>query len=113
MLARRMASRRPRPSARSWLVWSICRMAFFLMTANSTRMPSAEKMFSDCPSKMSERIAKGRVSGSARRMVMGCSQDSNCAARVRYMKTMASRKASMNERPALAISLVRPIGAAR
>ena len=57
-------------------------------------------------------MANGSVSGSASRMVTGCSQDSNCAARVRYMKTMASRKASRNALPALAISFDRPIGMA-
>ena len=35
--------------------------------------------------------AKGTVSGSDSRIVIGCSHDSNCAASTRYMK--------MNERP--------------
>ena len=71
-------------------------------------MPSIEKMFSDWPKRMSESSAKGRVSGSASRMVKGCTQDSNCAARIRYMKMKAMRKATMKALPAFAISFERP-----
>ena len=55
-------------------------MEFFFTTAKSTSTPKREKMFSDCPKMTSESRAKGSVSGSERRMVMGCSQDSNWAA---------------------------------
>ena len=40
--ARRIASSRGTPSRRSALVWSTCKIAFFLTTPKSTRMPSAE-----------------------------------------------------------------------
>ena len=48
-------------------------------------------MLSDCPKMMIDSSAKGSVSGSDVRIVTGCSHDSNCAARIRYMK--------MSERP--------------
>ena len=67
-----------------------------------------EKMFTDWSKRMRERMAKGRVSGSASRMVKGCIQLSNCAARMRYMKMKAIMKATMKALPALAISLERP-----
>jgi hypothetical protein len=66
-------------------------------------------MFSDCPVMMIESSANGSVSGSDRRIVIGCSHDSNCAARIRYMKTSESTNAirkfcaarpSSRERPA-------------
>ena len=68
------------PAARSWLVWSICKIEFFFTTANSTRMPNSEKMFSDWSKISSDTSANGSVSGSDSRIVIGCSHDSNCAA---------------------------------
>ena len=56
-------------------------------------MPSDVKMFTLCPKTRIERSANGTVSGSASRIVTGCSQLSNCAARIRYMKTKDSPKA--------------------
>ena len=53
---------------------------------NSTRMPSAEKMLTDWFSTTSDSSANGTVSGSDSRMVIGWTQLSNCAARIRYMK---------------------------
>ena len=82
------------PVAFSWLAWSICRIEFFFTTPNSTSRPSAEKMFSDCRNTMIESSAKGSVSGSDSRIVIGCSHDSNCAARIRYMNTSDSTNAS-------------------
>ena len=40
-------------------MWSICRMEFFLTIPKSTRMPSAEKMLSDCWKMMMETSANG------------------------------------------------------
>ena len=50
-------------------------------------------MFSDCPVMMIDSSANGNVSGSDSRIVTGCSHDSNCAARIRYMNTSDSPKA--------------------
>ncbi len=61
-------------------------------------------MSSDCPSISSDRIANGTVSGSASKIVIGCSQDSNCAARIRYMKMNDIPKARMKALPVRAIS---------
>ena len=104
LLPCRMASQRECPSARSWLVWSIWRIEFFFTTPNSTRMPSIEKMSSDDLSISSEISANGTVSGSASRIVIGCSHDSNCAARIRYMKMNDRPKAMRNASPVRAIS---------
>ena len=84
------------PASRSWLAWSICRIEFFFTTPNSTSRPSPEKMFSDCWKMMSESSANGSVSGSDSRIVTGCSHDSNCAARIRYMNTNDSAIAVRN-----------------
>ena len=51
-------------------------------------------MFSDCRVMMIDSSANGSVSGSESRIVIGCSHDSNCAARIRYMNTSDSAKAS-------------------
>ena len=51
-------------------------------------------MFSDWWKMMIDSSAKGSVSGSDSRIVIGCSHDSNCAARIRYMKTSESTNAS-------------------
>ena len=97
------------PRSRSWLAWSICRIEFFFTTPKSTSRPSAEKMFSDCRVMMIDSSANGSVSGSDSRIVIGCSHDSNCAARIRYMKISDSANAirkfcaarpSSRERPA-------------
>ena len=67
---------------------------------------------------MIESSANGSVSGSESRIVIGCSHDSNCAARIRYMKTSdstnASRKfcaarASSRDRPANRVAVPGPI----
>ena len=101
----------------SWLAWSICRIEFFFTTPNSTSSPSAEKMFSDCLKMMIDRSANGSVSGSDSRIVTGCSHDSNCAARIRYMKISDSdegedevlRRAAELARPAReAAAIFRP-----
>ena len=63
------------PVSFSWLAWSICRIEFFFTTPNSTSRPSAEKMFSDCRKTMIDSSAKGSVSGSDSRIVIGCSHD--------------------------------------
>ena len=48
---------------------------------------------------MIEKSAKGSVSGSDSRIVIGWSHDSNCAARIRYMNTSDRPKASMKACP--------------
>ncbi len=53
--------------------------------------------------------ANGTVSGSASRIVTGWIQLSNCAARIRYMKMIESRKASRKFRAALPCSRERPV----
>ena len=70
-------------------------------------------MSSDCPRMRSEINANGTVSGSASRMVIGCSQDSNCAARMRYMKMNDIPKARMKALPVRAISFDCPNGTNR
>ena len=97
----------------SWLAWSICRIEFFFTTPNSTSRPSAEKMFSDCWKMMIDSSANGSVSGSDSRIVIGCSHDSNCAARIRYMKTSDSTNASTKFCAARPSSFDRPVNAPR
>ena len=105
-----MASRRECPSARSWLMWSICRIEFFLTTPNSTRMPEHREDVQRLPNISSDISANGTVSGSASKIVIGCSQDSNCAARIRYMKMNASPNAMQKAPPVRLISLDWPNG---
>jgi hypothetical protein len=62
-----------------------------------SRMPSAEKMFRRCPAMSVESRANGTESGSVSRIVTGWMNDSNCAARIRYMKTNERAKASMKD----------------
>ena len=76
-------------------------------------MPSIVKMSSDCRSISSETSANGTVSGSDSRMVIGCSHDSNCAARIRYMKMNDIPKARMKALPVRAISFDWPNGTKR
>ena len=74
-----------------------------LHDAEQHEQPSAENMLSDWSKMSSEISAKGSVSGSESRIVIGWSHDSNCAARTRYMKMNESA-----ERPcrnALAVRL--------
>ena len=69
------------PAARSWLVWSICKIEFFFTTANSTSMPSSENRFNDWLNKIRATPAQtGSVSGNDSKIVIGCSHDSNWAA---------------------------------
>src|SRR3954471_3089436 len=84
-------------------------MAFFFTMPNSTRMPSIEKMFNDWLSIRLDSRAKGTVIGSDSRMVIGWSQLSNCAARIRYMKTIDRAKAIRKELAALPCSRERPV----
>ena len=65
-------------------------------------------MFSDCRKMMIDSSANGSVSGSDSRIVIGCSHDSNCAARIRYMKTSDSTNASTKFCAARPSSLDRP-----
>ncbi len=83
-------------------------MEFFFTTPKSTSRPSAEKMFSDCRVMIIDNNANGNVSGNESRIVMGCSHDSNCAARIRYMNTSDRPKASRKFCAARASSRDRP-----
>ncbi len=65
-------------------------------------------MFNDCPKMMIDSSANGSVSGSDSRIVMGCSHDSNCAARIRYMNTIDNRNAMRKFCAARPSSLERP-----
>ena len=112
-LACTMASCVDSPFSFSWFAWSICRIEFFFTTPNNTSRPSAEKMFSDCWNTMIDSSAKGSVSGSDSRIVIGCSHDSNCAARIRYMKTSDSTKASTKFWAVRPSSLDRPANTPR
>jgi len=47
----------------------------------------------------SEMSANGTVSGSEIKIVMGCSHDSNWAARIKYMKTKAKPNAMAKFKP--------------
>ncbi len=64
---------------------------------------------SDCPKATIDISAKGKVSGSAIKIVTGWSHDSNWAARTRYMKMIDSTKASRKFLAALPISLEVPV----
>ena len=112
-LARTTASCVDSPVAFNWFAWSIWRIEFFLTTPNRTSSPSAEKMFSDWRNTMIDSSAKGSVSGSDSRIVIGCSHDSNCAASIRYMKTSDSRNASTKFCAARPSSRDRPVNAPR
>ena len=68
-------------------------------------------MFSDCWKTMIDRSAKGSVSGSDSRIVIGCSHDSNCAARIRYMKMSERTNASTKFCAARPSSRDRPVNA--
>ena len=106
----RIASSRSHPLvARSWFVWSICRIPFFFTMPKSTRMPSDEKMLIDWFRTTIDRSANGTVSGSASRIVIGWIQLSNCAARIRYMKMIESRNAMRNADAAFPCSRERPV----
>ena len=70
-------------------------------------------MFSDCRKMMSDSSANGSVSGSDSRIVIGCSHDSNCAARIRYMKMNDSTKASTKFWAVRPSSFDRPANAPR
>ena len=70
-------------------------------------------MFSDCWKTMIERSANGSVSGSDSRIVIGCSHDSNCAARIRYMKISDKAKARMKFCAARPSSRDRPVSPPR
>jgi len=103
-LPRMIASKRECPSARSWMMCAICKIEFFFTTPNNTRMPSMVKMSSDDFKKSSDTSANGTVSGSDSRIVIGCSHDSNWAARIRYMNRNDRPNANMNASPVRLIS---------
>ena len=65
------------------------------------------------PEDESDSSANGSVSGSDSRIVTGCSHDSNCAARIRYMKTSDSRMAERNAVAVRLSSRERPVKPAR
>src|SRR4051812_38247409 len=88
-------------------------MEFFFTTPNSTNSPSADIKFRLCPNKMSEMSANGTVSGSEIKMMNGFSQDSNCAAKIRYMKTNESPNASKKPLASSDDDLDRPVGTRR
>ena len=62
---------------------------------------------------MIDTSAKGSVRGSDSRIVTGCSHDSNCAARIRYMKTSDSKMAVRNALAVRFNSRERPAKSAR
>src|SRR6478735_5899310 len=64
-------------------------MLFFFTTPKSTSRPSIENMFRLCLKMSRLKNANGTVSGRELRMMPGYSHDSNCAARIRYMKMKA------------------------
>ena len=66
-------------------------------------------MLSDWLSTRIDSSANGTVSGSDSRMVIGCSQLSNCAARIRYMKMIDSRNAVAKAAAALPCSRDWPV----
>ncbi len=70
-------------------------------------------MFSDCPKITIEISANGSVSGSDSRIVTGCSHDSNCAARIRYMNTSDRTIAERNAVAVRLSSRERPVKPAR
>ena len=89
-------------------MWSICRMAFFFTTPNSTKMPSSENMSMAKPKMTTLAMANGKVSGNDIKMVIGCSHDSNCAARIKYMNTIDMSRPSAKLLPVCAMSFVAP-----
>ena len=72
-------------------------MAFFLTIPNKSKMPSAEKIFNVCPAIAVESNANGIESGNVSKIVTGCINYSNCAAKIRYIKTNDSKNASKND----------------
>ena len=72
-------------------------------------MPNAENMFSVCPAMAVESSANGTASGSVSRIVTGWMNDSNCAAKIRYMKTNDSKNAYRNDSYAFCSSLDWPV----
>ncbi len=62
---------------------------------------------------MIDSSANGSVSGNDSRIVTGCSHDSNCAARIRYMKMRDSANAMRKFCAALPSSFDRPVSAPR
>ena len=70
-------------------------------------------MFSDCWKMISDSSANGSVSGNDSRIVTGCSHDSNCAARIRYMKMNDSAIAVRNAVAVRFSSRERPAKSAR
>src|SRR4051812_3021865 len=88
-------------------------MEFFFTTPNSTKRPSADIKFKLCLKMSSDRIANGTVSGSEIRMMNGYIQDSNCAAKIKYMKTNDSENASKNPAASSDDDLERPVGTSR
>ena len=70
-------------------------------------------MFSDWWKMISDSSANGSVSGSDSRIVTGCSHDSNCAARIRYMKMNDSAIAVRNALAVRFNSRERPAKSAR
>src|SRR4029079_6477003 len=86
------------------MMCAICKIEFFFTTPHRTRIPSIVKMSSDDLRKISDTSANGTVSGSDSKIVIGCSHDSNCAARIRYMNRNDRPKAKANAAPVRLIS---------
>ena len=97
-------------TAKHRLVYSLLRMKLPLVSKTEneetglafdfvadTNLPKAEKILSVCPARAVDISAKGTDKGSVSRIVTGCMNDSNWAARIRYMKTKESRNARRNE----------------
>ena len=64
------------------------------------------------PAMSSDRMPNGTASGSVSRIVIGCRNDSNCAASTMYMKMNDSEIARMNEFAVRASSADWPAGSA-
>src|SRR5687767_408607 len=69
--------------------------------------------FSPCLNRTSDKSANGTVSGNDIRMMIGYSQDSNCAARIKYMNTNDSPNASKKPEASSDEDLERPVGTRR
>ncbi len=82
------------PSSRRWLATSTMRIPFFVTRPMSTMLPIWEKMFNVSPLTHSDSTAPASASGTVSIIVRGSIQLSNCAARIRYTRTSANRKAN-------------------
>ena len=90
-----MASRLFSPASCFWLANSPIRIPFLATRPISMMMPIWLNMFIVCPLAAMNTSAPAMASGTVSMMTSGSLKLSNCAARIRYISTIASRKANI------------------